>query len=195
MFKELYEKVLKLAAHPHAEMWLFAVAFAESSFFPIPPDVLLIPMIIVNFDKAFRYALICTIGSVTGGIVGFMLGAYFYDTIGTSIISFYGMDGAFAKFSQWYAEYDVYIVGVAGFSPIPYKIFTIASGMLQADMTRFIIASAISRGARFFIIAWLLWRGGSSFKGWIEHNFKVITMVVSVILIVVIVLLKFMAEL
>lgn len=195
MLRELYEKVLKLASHPHAELWLFAVAFAESSFFPIPPDVLLIPMIIVNFDRAFRYALVCTAGSVLGGIAGFMIGAFFYDTLGADIVAFYGLDGAFNKFSSWYAEYDIYIVGVAGFSPIPYKIFTIASGMLQADLTKFVIASAISRGARFFIIAWLLWRGGASFKGWIEHNFKIITMIVSVILIVVIVLLKFMAEL
>jgi membrane protein YqaA with SNARE-associated domain len=195
MFRELYEKVLKLASHPHAEMWLFAVAFAESSFFPIPPDVLLIPMVIVNFDRAFRYALICTAGSVLGGVAGFMIGSIFYDTLGTNIISFYGMDNAFDKFKTWYAEYDIYIIGVAGFSPIPYKIFTIASGMLQADLMKFVIASTISRGARFFIISWLLWRGGASFKGWIEHNFKVITMVVSAALILAIVLLKFMVEL
>jgi membrane protein YqaA with SNARE-associated domain len=195
MFRELYEKVLRLAGHPHAEMWLFIVAFAESSVFPIPPDVLLIPMVIVNFDKAFRYALVCTIGSVLGGVAGFLIGSAFYDTLGSHIIAFYSMEGAFEKFRMWYAEYDVYIVGVAGFSPIPYKIFTIASGMLQADLATFIAASTVSRGARFFIIAWLLWRGGASFKGWIEHNFKVITMVVSAALILAIVLLKFMVEL
>ena len=191
MLKQLYDSVLKLASHPKAEMWLFLVAFAESSFFPVPPDVLLIPMVIVNFDKAFRYALVCTVGSVLGGIFGYAIGAMFYGTAGEAIIAFYNLGEYFTKFQGWYKAYDAVIIGIAGFSPIPYKIFTIASGMMDVNLFNFIVASALSRGARFFIIAWLLWRGGVKFKSWIEDNFYPLTMAAAVILVLLIVIVKF----
>lgn len=194
MLKGLYDKVLKLASHPKAEMALFIVAFAESSFFPIPPDVLLIPMVIVNFDKAFRYALICTLGSVLGGLFGYAIGAFFFNAIGQTIIDFYGIAHYFELVKQWYAEYDVFIVGAAGFSPIPYKIFTILSGVMDAHLLPFIAASAISRGARFFLISWLLWRGGPAFKGWIENNFYPLTMAATIVIILAVVLLKFVIK-
>lgn len=192
MFKELYNKVLRLASHPKAELALFAVAFAESSFFPIPPDVLLIPMVLVRFDRAFRYATVCTVGSVLGGILGYFIGATFYGTVGSGIISFYNLQDGFAAFQGWYQLYDAYIVAVAGFSPIPYKIFTIASGMMGADLEKFIVASALSRGARFFLIAWLLWRGGAPFKQWVETNLYPLTMAASIVFILGIVTIKFL---
>ncbi|MBI1362654.1 MAG: DedA family protein [Proteobacteria bacterium] len=194
MIKQLYNWVLQMASHPQAEMVLFIVAFAESSFFPIPPDALLIPMIIVHFDKAFRYALVCTAGSVLGGIFGYAIGALAFDSIGQWAVSFYGMQDSFELLQKWYREYDVYIVGVAGFSPIPYKVFTIFSGFMHAYLPSFVMASTISRGARFFLIAWLLWRGGPRFKTWIETNLYPLTMAAGIILIMAIVLVKFLLQ-
>lgn len=191
MFKELYNRVLRMASHPKAEWALFAIAFIESSVFPIPPDVLLIPMVLVNFDKAFRFALICTIGSVFGGVLGYGIGAAFFETAGQWVINFYNMQDGFTTLQTWYKEYDVYIVGVAGFSPIPYKLFTITTGAMGGDLDKFIAASAISRGARFFLIAWLLWRGGAPFKQWIETNLYPLTMAASIVFILGIVLIKF----
>lgn len=190
MIRTLYDTTLRFSNHPRAEWVLFIVAFMESSFFPIPPDVLLIPMVIANFDKAFRYALICTLGSVLGGIAGYALGYFFFDSIGMQVVQFYGAAEKFETFRQWYSSYDVYIVAVAGISPIPYKVVTIASGMLQANFVNFVAASAISRGFRFFLISWLLWRGGASFKGWLEKNLYPLTMALGIVFILLVVLFK-----
>lgn len=191
MLKSLYNYVMRMAGHPKAEWWLFGVAFVESSFFPIPPDVLLIPMVIMHFDKAFRFAAICTLGSVLGGMAGYAIGYLFYDTVGMQVVQFYGMEHKFEKFRAWYSEFDVYIVAMAGVTPLPYKVVTIASGMLQANLLSFIVASAISRAVRFFLIAWLLWRGGPQFKGWIESNLYPLTMAAGILLILIVVLFKF----
>tara|TARA_R110000868_G_scaffold189695_1_gene432832 strand:+ start:17893 stop:18480 length:588 start_codon:yes stop_codon:yes gene_type:complete len=190
MLQNLYNKILRYADHPHAEWVLFFVAFVESSFFPIPPDVLLIPMVIVNFDRAFRYAFICTAGSVLGGIAGYALGYFFFDSIGAAIIDFYGAGEKFASFQGWYAKYDVYIIAMAGITPIPYKIVTIASGLLNANFVNFVLASVVARFIRFFLISWLLWRGGPSLKGWIENNLYPITMAAGVAFILIVVLFK-----
>ena len=188
--KSLYHKVLYYASRPEAPCALFVVAFIESSIFPIPPDVLLIPMVLVAFEKAFRYAAICTIGSVLGGIFGYILGYYGFETFGQPIIDFYGAQAKFEMLQGFYNEYDVFIVGAAGFSPIPYKIFTLLSGFMQASLPQFIVASALSRGARFFLIAWLLWRGGPRFKGWIEQNFYPLTMFGTIVIVMLLVLVK-----
>lgn len=194
MLKQLYNYILRLASHKNAELALFVMAFAESSFFPIPPDTLLIPMVIVNFNRAFRTAFICTLGSVLGGLFGYFIGAVAFDTVGRAAIHFYHLQSEFDVLQSWYRAYDVYIVGVAGFSPIPYKVFTIFSGFMHINISGFIVASALSRGARFFLIAWLLWRGGPSFKGWIETNLYPITMASSIALIIAIVLVKYVAQ-
>jgi membrane protein YqaA with SNARE-associated domain len=194
MIKQLYHWVLQMASHPQAVWVLFFVSFAESSFFPIPPDALLIPMIIVNFDKAFWYAFVCTLGSVLGGIFGYIIGAFAYESVGQWAVNFYNMEDSFTVLQKWYHEYDVYIVGVAGFSPIPYKVFTIFSGFMEAHLPSFIMASAISRGARFFLIAWLLWRGGPRFKTWIETNLYPLTMAAGILLIMGIVLVKYILQ-
>lgn len=190
MLKNLYHRVLGYASHPKAELALFTVAFIESSFFPIPPDILLIPMVLVAFDKAFRYAFVCTLGSVLGGIFGYVIGHFFFDALGQPLVDMYHLADKLEVLRTWYAEYDVFIVGAAGFSPIPYKVFTIFSGMMQADFMQFVLASILSRGARFFLIAWLLWRGGARFKNWIETNFYVLTMAGTVALILLFVLGK-----
>lgn len=190
MIKSLYDATLRYANHPRAEWVLFIVAFMESSFFPVPPDILLIPMVVANFDRAFRYAFICTMGSIIGGLAGYGLGYFFYDTLGQAIIAFYGVGDKFTSFQDWYAQYDVYIVALAGVSPIPYKVITIASGMLQANLLNFFTASALSRGFRFFLVSWLLWRGGVPFKRWIEDNLYPLTMAVGVVFIIGVVLIK-----
>jgi membrane protein YqaA with SNARE-associated domain len=146
MLKQLYQYVLQLAGHKYAPWALFAVAFIESSFFPIPPDVLLIPMIMARFERAFLYAAICTVGSVVGGMFGYALGAIFADTLGQSIVDFYGAGGQLETLSHWYNEQLWVVIGAAGFSPIPYKIFTILSGMMAANFPTFVVASLISRG-------------------------------------------------
>jgi len=194
MVRQLYRQILHMAAHPRAEWALFLVAFVESSFFPIPPDVLLIPMVIVNQQRAFRYAFVCTAGSVLGGILGYSIGLFAYEAIGQTAIRFYGLQEGFDALSVWYANFDVYIVAVAGFSPIPYKVFTIFSGFMQAEFVGFIMASILSRGARFFLIAWLLWRGGVSLKGWVETNLYPLTMAASIVLIFSIVLVKYLVQ-
>ena len=191
MLKQLYSYVMSLASHPKAEMVLFIVAFVESSFFPIPPDVILIPMIVVNFDRAFRYAFICTLGSVIGGVAGYGIGYFLFDSVGEDIIKFYGVEKHFETFREWYAEFDVYIVAVAGVTPLPYKVVTIASGILQANFASFLIASALSRGVRFYLVAWLLWRGGPSLKGWIERKLYPLTMAAGIVFILAVVMIKF----
>jgi membrane protein YqaA with SNARE-associated domain len=185
--KALYEKVAAFATSKNAGWYLFAIAFAESTFFPIPPDILLIPLCILVVNKAFKFAFIATLGSVLGGVVGYFIGVFFQDSIGMGIINFYGLHDKFDLIKQWYNDYDVLIVGTAGFSPIPYKIFTITSGMFDINFASFIVVSAISRGARFFLIAWILWRGGPELKTWIERNLYPLTMLtgIGVILIVV----------
>lgn len=192
--RQLYAYVSRFANHPYAELALFSVAFAEASFFPVQPDVLLIAMVILNHQRAFRYALVCTAGSVIGGVFGYLVGLALYQTIGSTALEFYGGTESFLGLQAWYHTYDAYIVGVAGFSPIPYKYFTLFSGFMGSHITEFIMASIISRGARFFLIAWLLWRGGASMKGWIETNLYPMTMAASIMLIFTIVLVKYILE-
>ena len=185
--KALYEKVSSFANNKNAGWYLFAIAFAESTFFPIPPDVLLIPLCILMVNRAFSFAMMATMGSVLGGIVGYTMGYMFQDTIGMGIINFYNLQDKFTLIQQWYQDYDVLIVGTAGFSPIPYKIFTITSGMFDINFFGFVLVSALSRGARFFLIAWILWRGGPELKTWVERNLYPLTMLagIGVILTVV----------
>lgn len=188
--RKFYDTVLSLANHKQAPLILFVVAFAESSVFPIPPDVLLIPMVLANLDKAFRYALICTVGSVLGGIAGYFLGFFAFETFGQPIIDFYHAADKFSELQEYYAEYNMLIVAAAGFSPIPYKIFTLFTGVVGGHLGQFIVASALSRGARFFLVAYLLWRGGHTFKGWIEAHLPLLTLAGTAVLVGLVILIK-----
>ncbi len=174
MLRRLYDWTMGLAAHRHALLALGAVSFVESSVFPIPPDVLIIPMVLAARDRAWMIALVATVTSVAGGLAGYAIGAFLFDTLGQSILAFYGKEDAYAQFQGLYNEWGAWIVAAAGFTPIPYKVFTIASGALSLDPTVFTFASALSRGARFFLLAALLWYFGPPIKGFIDRHLPIL---------------------
>jgi membrane protein YqaA with SNARE-associated domain len=170
MFRRLYDWTIALAQRPSAPYALGAVSFAESSFFPIPPDVVLAPMALAKPERAYRYALICTIGSVIGGLFGYMIGALFMDTVGNGLIALYGgrekIDGLIALYQTWGAL----LILIKGLTPIPYKFVTIASGMAGYDLLWFVVLSIITRGARFYIVAGLLNRFGGPIKAVMDRH-------------------------
>jgi len=191
MLQKLYDRTMLLADHPRA-IWILALmSFAESSFFPIPPDVLLIPMVLAAPTRAWRIALACSAASVLGGIFGYMIGAYFFDVVGQPIVDFYHLQSQFERFRLLYNDYGPIIVSVAGFSPIPYKVFTIASGVTNLDLTTFITASAVSRSARFFLVAALLRKYGEPIREFIEKHLAKLTMLFCILLVGMFVLLKY----
>ena len=151
-FLELYEYVLKLAGHAKAKYYLFILSVSESSFFPIPPDVMLLPMCLSNPKKAWRFALITTIGSVLGGVIGYLIGVYAFGFIEPYLYNC-GYIAAYERAVLWFVECGFWAIFIAGFSPIPYKVFTIAGGALAMPLLPFIIASVIGRGARFYLVA------------------------------------------
>ncbi|MEN8722932.1 MAG: YqaA family protein [Alphaproteobacteria bacterium] len=179
MFRRLYDKTLDLAAHRHALPILALLAFAESSFFPIPPDVMLLPMVLADRKRAFLIATVCTIGSVAGGVFGYMLGWGFWDVVGDYIAS----PDKFEQFSGLYNTYGGWIVLLAGFSPIPYKVFTIASGTVGLNIFVFILFSLIGRGGRFFLEASLLYFFGAPIKAFIERYFGLLTLVAGALIV------------
>lgn len=158
-FSRLYERVMQWAAHPRAPWFLAGLSFAESSFFPVPPDVMLAPMSLANTRKAWLYAAITTAGSVVGGIVGYMIGSYAFEIIHPWIESA-GYGDKYQMAVAWFDEWGVWTIFIAGFSPIPYKVFTIASGVISMAFVPFVLASAVGRGARFFLVAGLMVWGG-----------------------------------
>lgn len=192
MLRKLYDWVLRLAEHRHAPTALFGVSFAESSFFPIPPDIMLIPMILAERVKAWRYALITTVGSVLGGLLGYYIGAALFETVGKHIVEFYGLSEKLDVFFENYKLYGALIVFVAGFTPIPYKVFTIASGVAGLSLPVFIVASFVSRGARFFIVAALLYFFGVPIRNFIERYLGILTVVFTVLLIAGFVAIKYL---
>lgn len=193
MLRRLYDKVLQLAAHPKAAWALAAVSFTESSFFPIPPDVMLIPMVIAERAKAWFYASLCTIASVLGGMAGYFIGYAVFETLGEPILNFYDPErAAWNTFKALYEEWGFWIVFAAGFSPLPYKIFTIASGIVALNFPVFVIASAISRGARFFLVSGLLYWFGPPIRTFIEKYLGLLTILFVVSLVGGFVALKYL---
>ena len=159
LFSKLYDKVMRWAEHPHAPRYLTGLSFAESSFFPIPPDVMLAPMSLAKPEQAWRYAFLTTLASVVGGIAGYLIGAFAFEMVEPMLHS----AGYWSKYVQakaWFAEWGVWVVFLAGFSPIPYKIFTITSGVIGMAILPFLLASLIGRGARFYMVAALMVWGG-----------------------------------
>ncbi len=163
IFGPLYERVIGWSRHPSAERYLCGLSFAESSFFPIPPDVMLLPMCIANRTKAFRFAALTTVMSLLGGIGGYAIGYFLFEAIEPWLRDSSYWDD-YLKGKVWFDDYGGWAVLVAGFSPIPYKIFTITAGVAMLNFPGFIIASAISRGARFFLVAGLVVIGGQSME-------------------------------
>jgi membrane protein YqaA with SNARE-associated domain len=183
--RRIYEWTLSLAEKKLAGLWLGLLSFAEASFFPIPPDVLLIPLCLGRLRKAFRFALICSVASVLGGLAGYAMGAFAWD--GLSLWFFQYVPGfteeKFARIQEWYAEWGWPLVFLAGFSPIPYKIFTIASGVLGMALLPFILASAVSRSARFFLVAALVAKFGEPMKEKIDKHFNLLALVFGLLLV------------
>ncbi len=170
MLRRLYNWCIDAAGKPHAEWVLALVSFCESSFFPIIPDVMLIPMALARPDRAWRLAAFCTVGSVAGGVLGYFIGALLYDTVGQWLIHLYGYGGKVEAFRAAYAQYGSLIILLKGLTPIPYKIVTITSGFAGYNLGLFILFSFITRGARFFIEAFLLNRYGERARGIIEKR-------------------------
>ncbi len=181
--RDLYERVLRWAESPYGEWALFFLALSESSFFPIAPDVLLIALAIAIPGRSFRYALTCTCGSVLGGMLGYLIGLEFMDLLGFPIIRFYGLLDKYEAVRGLFSRYDALAVAVAGFTPVPYKIFTIAGGAFRINFTTFVLASLASRGARFFLVAWLIYVFGASIRGLIDRYFNLLAVAFSVLLI------------
>lgn len=174
MLRPLYDKVIALSASRYALPALATVSFAESSFFPVPPDVLLVPMALARPERARLYALVCTIASVLGGLAGYAIGALLYDTLGRWLISIYGYGEGIEAFRQAYATWGTWIILIKGLTPIPYKIVTIASGFAGYDLLAFTVLSLITRGARFFLTAELLRIYGEPIRGFIEERLTLV---------------------
>ncbi len=184
MLRRLYDKTLELAAHRHAVWALAGVSFAESSFFPIPPDVMLMPMAVAERRKAWLYAAVCTIASVLGGMAGYLIGYGLFETIGEPILGLYDPERiAWDKFTQLYEEWGFWIVFAAGFSPLPYKVFTIASGVAALNFPIFVIASLLSRGARFFLVCALIYWFGPPIRAFVEKRLGLVTTVFLILLV------------
>ncbi|HEY5615737.1 MAG TPA: YqaA family protein [Bacteroidota bacterium] len=174
--RKLKAWVESFAQKPGAEWSLFGIAFIESSFFPIPPDVLLIALAVSLPKKSFQYALMCSAGSVLGGMLGYLIGLEFYDLLGRPIIEFYGLQEQYLKVQQLYADNAFVSIAIAGFTPIPYKVFTIAAGAFQVSFKTLVYASLLSRPARFFLVAGLFYWFGPSIKAVIDKYFELLTL-------------------
>jgi membrane protein YqaA with SNARE-associated domain len=178
MLRPLYDMVIAYAQKPSAPYVLGLVSFAESSFFPVPPDVMLVPMALAKPRRAWLYALICTVTSVLGGLFGYAIGALLYDTVGHWLISAYGYGEKLESFRALYQEWGHWIILIKGLTPIPYKLVTIASGLAGYSLFWFVVLSAVTRGARFFLVAGLLNYFGDPLREMIERNLTLAAVVI-----------------
>lgn len=194
LLRQIYHWTLSLAERKFSGLWLGLLSFAEASFFPVPPDVLLIPLCLGKMKKAFKFALICSVASVLGGIVGYAIGAFAWDELAGLFFRYIPgfTPEKFEKLKSWYEVWGWPLVFIAGFSPIPYKIFTVASGVLGMTIGPFILASAVSRSARFFLVAFLLAKFGEPMKEKIDKHFNLLALLFAVLFIGGIVVLKFL---
>ena len=191
MLRRTYDRVITLAERPTAPLWLFAIAFAEASFFPLPPDVLLIPMALANPRRALWLAALTTLGSVAGGALGYLIGYSLFAKLAQPLIHFYHYDAAFAAFQHKFAQYGVAIILIKGLTPIPYKIVTIAAGAAAFSFPLFMGASLITRGGRFFIEALLLRLFGEPARQFIEDRLGLVTASIAVLILAGFIALKF----
>ncbi len=201
MFNALYKKCLNLSAHKSSKYYLAIVSFIESSFFPIPPDVMIIPMIISKKDEFFKIFFIATIFSVLGGILGYFIGAFFFD-LGSQIMKFYGYEDKLFNLKNNLLNTEGFyawlgILFLAGFTPLPYKVFTIASGLIGFNILIFVFISLISRGLRFFIVSYLSYKFGDSFTQFMEKHgsksFTIIGILIVIIVVIIYLISKFYA--
>ena len=183
IFRKLYNWTLNKSSQKGAPFFLGLVSFIESSFFPIPPDIILIPMVLAKRTKAFLFAFICTISSIAGGALGYLIGLILFNSIGIVLVEFYHMEDSIESFRNLYNAYGAWIVIIAGFTPFPFKVITIASGLFQLNFFIFIISSLLSRGARFYLVAGLIFIFGESIKNFIDKYFNFLTILFFILLI------------
>ena len=175
MLDRLYSQALALAANRHAMLAMAAISFAESSFFPLPPDILLIPMILAQPRRAWLIATVCTVASVLGGFVGHAIGYFLFDAIGRPVLEFYHAMDRYEALKAAFAEWGAWIIVLKGLTPIPFKLVTIASGVAHFDLVAFALASLVSRSLRFFLLAALLWRFGDPVREFTERRLMLVT--------------------
>ena len=190
--RTIYDWVINLSKKPNGSRSLALISFSEASFFPIPPDIVLIPMVIANKVKALWFAFICTISSVLGGILGYLIGAIFYSTIGIIIVNYYGLENQFAEFELLYNKLGFWIVFGAGFTPFPFKFITIASGFFNLNFFLFVFVAIIGRGLRFFLLAILLKIFGNFIENFINKYFNLLVILFFILLISGFILLKYL---
>jgi membrane protein YqaA with SNARE-associated domain len=191
MLRRLYHWVLQWSETPYGTWALFLLAFSESSFFPIPPDVLLIALAVGKPEKSLKYAAVCALGSVLGGILGYVIGWQFMAAVGEKIVTFYGLSTKVEYLEVLYNRYDAWAVGIAGFTPIPYKVFTIAAGVFKINFLIFVAASAVSRSARFFLVGGLIYHFGPGIQTFIEKYFNLLAVTFTVLLVGFFISLKY----
>lgn len=185
-----YQQMLKLAAGPHAEAALAVVSFAESSFFPLPPDIMLAPMAMSRPERAWRYAAVCTAASVLGGLLGYAIGYLLFDSVGKAILSFFGYAGKEAELRAFYAEWGALAIFLKGLTPIPFKLVTILSGAMQYSLLMFVLACIVTRGFRFFLVAWLFRTYGPQMAPVIEKRIGMVMLGLAVLLVAAYVALR-----
>ena len=185
MIENIYNKILDISKKKYALPFLIFIAFIESFIFPIPPDIFLIFLILAQRNKAFYFAFYCTLFSVLGGMLGFVIGVFFFDTIGSNILNYYNLDDKFLNFKNYYDELGMWIVAAGGFTPIPYKVITIFSGFIKMNFIEFTIASFISRAARYFLLATLLYFYGKKIEKFLIKKFGIFSFIIFCILILI----------
>ena len=181
--RQIYDRSLLWVQSPSGVWALFFIAVAESSFFPIPPDVFLMVLCLAVPAKSFRYAAICAAGSVLGGMLGYGLGMGFMDTIGVKILAWYGLQDKYEVVQNLYRQYDALAVGAAGFTPLPYKLFTITAGAFKINFVTFVLVSIVSRSARFFLVAAFIFKFGAPVRHFIDRYFNLLTIIFFILLI------------
>ncbi|MDQ7000691.1 MAG: YqaA family protein [Mariprofundus sp.] len=181
--RRLYHWTLSWADHPNAGRALFAIAVIEASVFPIPPDILLIALALGRPEASFRFAALSTAGSVVGAAIGYAIGMFLFTAVALPVLEFYNAMDTFQHVQQWFVEYGVVMILIAGFSPIPFKVFTIAAGAFGLSFPAFLAAALVSRGTRFYLEAALLRWGGARLRGWVEQYFEWLTVAVAVAVI------------
>ncbi|OYX31913.1 MAG: cytochrome B [Caulobacterales bacterium 32-69-10] len=189
MLRRLYDRLMALAASPRAPLWLALVSFAESSFFPAPPDLMLGPMVLAKPEHAWRNAAICTAASVAGGVLGYAIG-YFLQPVGLWLLALMGHAEGLATFQSWFADWGLWVILIKGLTPIPYKLVTIASGLAEFNFAVFVAASVLTRGCRFFLVAALLKFFGPPIQAFVEKRLTLVTSLVAAVIVLAIVVLK-----
>ncbi len=191
IFGSIYNRVISWAQHRHASYYLTGTSVAESSFFPVPVDVLLAPMVLARRDKAWWYAMLATVGSVAGAVIGYYIGLFLFDQVAQPIIEFYHFQEKFIYVQTLFEKYGIWIIFIAGFSPIPYKIFTITAGVVGMPVLQFILTSLVARGARFYLVAGLIYAGGDKIEDVLKKRVEQIGWATVVIIVLAVIIYKY----